>query len=93
MANNKGKKFMQLYKDPDYRLKHLDYNNEKILCTECGIKKTSRCNMKKHQRTKKCKLICDKRINHVKELLLNDEDTDEIKKEKIHNYIRSNIIN
>jgi hypothetical protein len=86
---NKGKKFMELYEDPEYRLNHLAYNNEKIRCNECGIVDTSRCNMKKHQRTKKCKKVCARRVDRVKALLLDEDDTDEIKQEKIINYIRN----
>jgi hypothetical protein len=82
-----GKKFMELYEDPEYRLNHLAYNNEKIPCNNCGMVSTSRCNMKKHQRTSKCMKVCAKRVERVKALLLDDDDTDEIKNEKIRNYI------
>lgn len=87
MEDNKTKKFMDYYKDPEYRFNHLAYNNEKVLCTNCGMVSTSRCNMKKHQRTNKCKKVCARRVANVKAILLDDNDTDDIKNEKIKDYI------
>jgi hypothetical protein len=85
MAENK---FMNRYNNnPEFKINHLMYINEKILCHNCGVAETSRCNMAKHQRTSKCMKVCARRVDRVKAILLDEDDTDEIKNEKIRNYI------
>ena len=46
------KTFMDYYKDPTYKEKHLKYICTKVQCPECKAV-TNRCGMAKHRRSKK----------------------------------------
>jgi len=83
IANNR---FMNRYNnDDEYKQKHKDYTNEKIVCRNCA-KLTSRCNMAKHMRTSKCKKECDKKLSDIKAILINEDDDDDTKAQKINDY-------
>jgi len=50
-SEKKYKTFTEYYKDPEFKAKHLAYMSETVECV-CGVS-SLRCNLPRHQKTKK----------------------------------------
>jgi hypothetical protein len=70
MEEKKYKTFKEYYQDPEFRKRHMQKLNEKVMC-ECGSK-TSRVNMWRHKRSEKHKRRMDE-IENKKEEVINEK--------------------
>ena len=57
--NGRPKKFKDYYADPEFRKKHQDRLNAKVNCPKCDFE-TSKCNLKRHLKSKNCQSRIDK---------------------------------